>query len=269
MWADLWRLLSRNRRPFHEEVAYAAKVAAFYLENLPVWGVRPDGAHVLEVGPGAHFGTQLLLVDYGARVTVADRYLPTWNDRYHPAFYRALRQAWGASAAIDRVLSQGGYDGVISCVPQPGEAMPSIASESFDLVLSNAVLEHVSDFAAVACELYRVSRPGSVQSHQIDFRDHHKNFRRPLDFLARHDGAITDKFVRSWGNRVRPSEARAMFAEAGFEIVDCSADIEVDPAYLESFVPKLRASKSRYRNWPAEDLKTLGARFVLRKPRKP
>src|SRR5207253_2800955 len=105
-----------------------------------------------------HFGPALLLAGQGARITVADRFLASWDDPYHPAFYRALRAGWnGPAAALDRVIMSGSYDGWLTLLAEPAEHLASLADSSIDLVLSHSVLEHVFDLPAVCGELARIT----------------------------------------------------------------------------------------------------------------
>jgi hypothetical protein len=69
---------------------------------------------------------------------------------------------------------------------QPIERLGLLDGQQFDLIVSNAVLEHVFDFASACRMLAMLTRIGGVNSHQIDFRDH-LNFERPLEFLLRSD----------------------------------------------------------------------------------
>jgi SAM-dependent methyltransferase len=48
----------------------------------------------------------------------------------------------------------------------------SYANETFDLVVSFAVLEHVTDPDAAAAEIARVLKPGGISLHKIITRDH-------------------------------------------------------------------------------------------------
>jgi SAM-dependent methyltransferase len=42
-----------------------------------------------------------------------------------------------------------------------------------DLVLSQAVMEHVDDLSSAYAQMFRALRPGGLSSHQIDFKSHH------------------------------------------------------------------------------------------------
>jgi SAM-dependent methyltransferase len=221
---------------------------------------------ILELGPGINLGPQLILASHGAEVTVSDRFLTLWNSAYHPRLYRALKARWsGAAAAIDRVLEARGYPtDVITCVAQPAENLSDLADGAFDGVVSNAVLEHISDLHAVAATLARVTRSGGQHFHQIDFRDH-KDFSRPLEFLLMSDDEYRQQPEHARGNRRRLSEWTTALIAAGFKIADVEINETVREDYFEAFVPRLRRADSTYRDWPEDDLRVLGARVWLRR----
>jgi SAM-dependent methyltransferase len=252
-----------------DDVSYALQLGKGHLEILAYYGQRLEGLRVLELGPGTNLAPQLVMASSGARVSVTDRFLVPWDNDYHPAFYRAFRAAWNAPLpAVDRVLDDGAHSSqVISSFACPAENLADVLPGTFDLVISNAVLEHVYSLPAVCHEMARVTAPGGMNMHQIDFRDHYDGVRQ-LDFLIMSDDEYSLEFERSngeRGNRLRPSEARVLFEQNGFELVDFEVNLRCQPGYFEQFVPRLRASKSRYRHWPRDDLLILSGRLVFRK----
>lgn len=259
----------RSKQQIQEAVDYAIQIARSHLERLSAFGLKLEGLRILELGPGVNFAPQLVMASMGARVAVADRFRVSWNDEYHPAFYRAFRERWGHPvSAIDRVLNDGAHsDEVISSFASPAEDLAAISSASFDLVISNAVLEHVYSMPAVCSEMARVTAPGGLNLHQIDFRDHH-DFTRPLEFLTMPDDEF--KALFDWkngerGNRWRPSETQREFERAGFELLEVEVNAQTEPSYLEEFLPRLRAASSSYRDWPQNDLMILGAFLKMRR----
>jgi SAM-dependent methyltransferase len=251
-----------------DDVNYALQLSKGHLGLVSYYGQRLEGLRVLELGPGANLAPQLVMASSGARVSVADRFLVPWDNDYHPALYRAFRAAWNAPLpAVDQVLNDGAHSPAISSFASPAENLADILPAAFDLVISNAVLEHVYSMPAVCREMGRVTAPGGLNMHQIDFRDHY-DFVRQLDFLIIPEDEYSLEFERSngeRGNRLRPSEARILFEQNGFELVDFEVNLRCQPSYFEEFVPRLRASASRYRDWPRDDLLILSGRLVLRK----
>jgi SAM-dependent methyltransferase len=247
------------------DAEYAIQLARGHLHTFERH-FEPSRAKILELGPGINFGPQLILASHGAVVTVSDRFLGRWHPAYHPRLYRELKARWsGPSGAIDRVLEAGGYPtDVITCVAQPAENLSELADGAFDCVVSNAVLEHIYDPAAVAVSLARVTKAGGYHFHQIDFRDH-KDFSRPLEFLLIGDETYRRQSEHKRGNRRRLTEWTSAFAAAGFKVADVEINESAPEAYFSAFVPRLRRADSIYRDWPENDLRVLGARVCLRR----
>lgn len=148
--------------------------------------------------------------------------------------------------------------------------LSSLPTGGVDAVISHAVLEHVVDVEKTCRELARVTRPRGVHIHQIDYRDH-RDQARPLDHLLIPEAEFMAKLASvHWntGNRHRHSEFCALFDAIGFDLIETLLDPEVErplAPYLPHFLPLLRSSQSRYRDWPKEKLGPLGARLTLRK----
>jgi len=244
---------------------YELSLAETYLHLMRGRGIDPVGTRVLEIGPGRNLGAPVLLACAGAQVTVADRYLSSWRPD-HADVFRALVAVWpGNVGPIKAVLAGESFDGQIRSVAEPADAMISVASANFDVVLSNAVLEHVGDLAKVAAELKRVSAPGAWHFHQIDFRNHY-DMTRPLEHMLLPRDDFHQALERDWmlGCQMRLSEARETFRLAGFTLVEEVVNDRASADYLADVLDRLRTSASAYRDWPADDLAVLGARLVLR-----
>jgi SAM-dependent methyltransferase len=250
-----------------QDVTYTIDLARYYPDRLRRYGVKIEGAAILELGPGRNFGLALILASQGANVTVADRFLSKWDHRYHSAFYKALRERWeGPGDALDATIRSAGH-ALIPAISSGAERLASLQAKSVDAVISHAVLEHVSDLPAVCRELARITRPGGVHIHQIDFRDH-RDFSRPLEFLTMPDGEFAAGLHDTYweqGNRWRPSEVLQLVQDHGFDILAIGVDTMISDRYLAEFLPRLWASPSKYHDWPKEDLAILGVRFTLRR----
>jgi SAM-dependent methyltransferase len=230
-------------------------------------GVPLASVRILELGPGLDFAPQLALAGYGAGVTVADRFLAKWDNAYHNEFYRRFKSRWdGPSTALDAVMAAREYPAnVIACIAQPAERLNDIADSSCDVILSNAVLEHVYDLAAVCRMLARITRPGGFSVHQIDFRDHW-NFQRPLEFLLYKAGSWQLGINRGRvgrGNRHRLLDHSRYFQDAGFRMMHLDKNMHAEEDYFKHFLPRLRASSSPYRDRAKDDLSVLSAKIIL------
>jgi SAM-dependent methyltransferase len=150
---------------------------------------------------------------------------------------------------------------------QPHAALEDVSTElaGFDVCLSVAVLEHVRTVAAFNETVYRLLRPGGLAVHSIDFRDH-RDFSRPLDFLSVDRetwGKLSEEPDAGYVNRLRYSEQRQMFLDAGFEVVEEVVTERNDSALVSE---ARRRAAPEFSTLCDLDLEVAGVFFVLRKP---
>jgi len=263
-----------NAARIEEHARYAMQSACAYAEWLPRGFASLQHRSVLEVGPGLNFGVALLLKCAGARrVAVTDRFLARYQSSYHGRLYRAIREMAAAQlpaldlAPFDAFIAGASHaSGAVECIEMPLERVAEQHAQSFDVVLSNAVLEHVYDPGAAAKSLYAVLAPGGKGYHQVDFRDHH-DFSHPLEYLLQSERDFRLQLERShceWGNRFRPHELETHLRNAGFAHPVMHVNMRVAPDYMQSFLPRLRAARhSPYCTMDAALLEVIGARFEL------
>lgn len=263
-WFDLSDLAWRARY----EILQAERVKSlFWINDIPM-----TSRTVLELGPGGTLASQLLLASAGIDMVVADPYRDPWADGNVALYQRIIETGYGPDEALRRAIERRHWDGDVRVLAEPAESLSSLTDGVVDIVVSNAVLEHVADKDATARELVRVSRPGAWQFHQIDLRDH-RDFSRPLEYLLLPEAEFQAQQAacqRERGCQWRWPELRQSFRAAGFETIAATITQTAAPDYLEDFLPRLRASGSAYAQWPVEDLAGLGVSMVARSfpPRK-
>ena len=128
--------------------------------------------------------------------------------RQYGRYYRHLQPISGVAA------DHAGY----SLISYDGRQMP-FDDEAFDIVMSNAVLEHVSDLPALVQELGRITRPGGISYHlwhnYYSYSGSHLPERLRLEAPWGHLRGIH----RTRGlNRLAPEDVRGIFAQA-FRVV--------------------------------------------------
>lgn len=266
-----------------EDVDYAIRIAREYVELILRELGRNASASMpladldlLELGPGRHFGTPLVLHAFGARVAVLDKYLADWDEVYHPRFYRFMREALAERlpdrdwSAVDRIIAATDHLPEIVAQDRTDLAHPpsGYAEASFDVIVSNAVLEHVGDVPQTAAEMARLTRPGGINIHQVDFRDH-RDFEHPLEFLTMAGDAyqkLFDETMNGNGNRVRPEDMGNDFRSVGFDVLRFDANIWAEPEHIEAVRPRLQSQFAALSN---ETLAVISGRFFLRRQGKP
>ncbi len=257
------------------DVEYVFKVGKGYLDAIR--GLMPSlaGKSVLEVGPGINYGGVMYLAAYGMRPMVADRFLAPWESEYHSAFYTALRDELARRdhradvRPLNALIQAGGYPKTILARFESPLEQIAAATDSVDVVFSNAVVEHLYDLDESFAQLYRITRPGGFNLHQVDFRDH-RDFSRPLEYLLLSEADFQEEFARcngECGNRHRPDETTVRIRAAGFEVLGFDGNLFSEPDYLQDFLPRLQAaSASRYCHHTAEELHIISGFYRLCKP---
>jgi SAM-dependent methyltransferase len=131
---------------------------------------------------------------------------------------------------------------------------------SVDLVLSQAVLEHIDDIEHTYAALYRWLRPGGVMSHQIDFGCHeltrefngYRAIPEPVWTLMR---GRRPYFI----NRIPASEHVRVMERCGFEVLSVQNHLRDDGIDRGKLA-------SRWRDLGDEDLRSAEMFVQARKP---
>ncbi len=229
----------------------------------------------LEVGPGCNYGRAVVFACLGAKAHVVDPYLAEWDGDYHQEFYDTLLNSLAKNDAVADLTPLRGlveaHRFLDSSIVRYEAALEYLNAPScyFDFVLSTSVIEHLYNPEAAFRELFRVTKPGGLGYHSVDFRDH-LDFSQPLESLLMPD----DEFEREFGfrhgecgNRLRPNELAEIIELAGFEISSFQPSQHVERDYVRHFVPRLQSAVgSRYRSLSQSELLVLVGDYRLRRP---
>jgi SAM-dependent methyltransferase len=135
------------------------------------------------------------------------------------------------------------------------EEESQLPAESYDLIVSQAVGEHVRDINSFAAATYRMLRPGGTALHVIDFSCHGFFPNEPLRFLT-----IPDHIWHLMGsNRGIPNRRRVHEMEYSFRLQPFREVTIVERHLLDAPIPKQLA------HIPSESALTHWAVFLVRK----
>lgn len=258
-------------RYFERWARISASIAAFYVDSLG----GPEtfrGRRVLEIGPGREMGAALLMAGLGAKVVCLENHHRGWQPEWHAPFVeRLLRLVPSLPFPIDetplrRSLEIGAFDtAILTLLDIALEDLPDSYAGFADIFVSHSVFEHFEDSAAAMAKLRMACAPGAVGAHRVDFRDHHEN-QKPLEFLLLGDreyDADCGAYRYGRGNRMRLHEYRRLL-ESLFDEMSFMQELAIDEQYLSDFLPRLRASGTRFADLAKDDLRALGGVFILR-----
>lgn len=165
------------------EWEYARSQANYYLSVMRKIGISPEGKKILEVGSGYGF-----FLIYGIKVLGWELYgVEPGKGEYSGRFETARQMLSENYIDPERVINSA------------GESI-KFDSNSFDVVISNSVLEHVVDPQKVIQEAYRVLTPGgllifNMANYRWIYEGHYEMFWFP--FIV--SKPVAKKYVRLRG----------------------------------------------------------------------
>ena len=270
---------------------------AGYLEHGQIAPGWLSGKRVLELGPGDNMGVALRFSVAGAAfVSAIDKFVPLQTSSYHHTLYETLRSRLAPDEAkrFDEALDLSNRairprtDRLEWVYGRGFEETDTYRPQSFDVIVSNAVLEEIYDIDLAFEGMDRLLRPGGLMLHKIDLRDYgmftNHGF-HPLEFLTVPD-AVYRRMVESSGqpNRRLVDYYRKKTAERGYDTTIYTTWVLGVPQELHPHKTVLAAgvdySKNttdliasirprllpRYQSLPDEDLMVQGIYLVAHKP---
>ena len=210
-----WRKLNLFK---HGSMLDASYALSNFMEHYHKFrDLVPDGYSLLELGPGDSISTGIIasqrrasktiLVDSGPYASTSfEQYLPLMSDLgvEAPESFEEILD-WGKIEYFTRGLT----------------SLKKIPSSSVDIVISNAVLEHIylNEFEDTIRQLCRIQKPGGVSNHQIEFKDHLAKSLNSLKFSR--DLWEAPWFARSgfYTNRLRACDVTRIFLNQGYSVL--------------------------------------------------
>jgi hypothetical protein len=166
-----------------QSVDYLRGCGQDYLKYAGVEESCVHGRTILEVGPGDNLGVALYFLAKGAkRVVCVEAFDPIVDERRNVLIYRRLLESFNpeerarAEQAV-RILDEKTVEFAresLDCLYRTRieEAPRRLGGETFDIILSRAVMEHVSDVEQSWGTMVELLNPSGMMWHKIDFRNH-------------------------------------------------------------------------------------------------
>lgn len=163
-----------------ESLRYVEAQFEAYMDGVAAQGGARSvsGLRILEVGPGDTSAVAALFVAAGAAEVVAlDRFQPRRDVELDELMCRSAIERLDASAFDLDMPPTASWDELRDRVSyRPGVPLETAPSQgdlgTFDLIVSNAVLEHVYDLEASFTSMDQLLNPGGRMVHLVDLRDH-------------------------------------------------------------------------------------------------
>lgn len=186
-------------------VEYCRNIYKLYLAHLGD-GLELKGKKVLEVGPGRSLGISLLFILGGAKKVYA-------IDRFNCLSLRDDLVLKHLSPKYEYYMKQ------IEYVTLSIEYLNDKKIGKVDLIVSNAVMEHVNDLEHTFRNLYSLLSPFGIMIHKVDLRAHNRFLKGgPLWFL-KYSNFLWKMMGNNIGapNRMRFPDYKYILKKYGFE----------------------------------------------------
>lgn len=274
--------LAGGRRRSH------GKIPSYYIERIKrllrlqrEYKLVRSGDRIVELGTGwLHWEalTTRLFIDVEAvlfdvwdnrQMSGLKNYVSQLSPLLENGFELSANELRRAQSLIQAILKVGSFEdlyqmlGFQYVVEASGSLCP-LPSNSFQLVVSGGVLEHVTRdrVASLFGETLRILKPGGWSLHSIDTQDHLSYYDAKASrkmYLTFSDRMWRNMFENKvqYINRLQRSEWLELFKAAGFEL------IEEDSWYMD--LGPIRLAE-RFATMNRRDLECTGPRLLYRKP---
>jgi SAM-dependent methyltransferase len=227
---------------------------------------------IVELGPGDTLATGLFFLAYGAaRVVYFDRFKLIVNSPKNTLIARQIISILTEPQRLQlqTILSfdnQGQMSLDITRLQYQHSLNEKIGLEnnSVDIIVSNAVLEHVQNLDALFASMYRILKPGGIMVHAADLKSHDLHHTTELDFLTVPDWLWwLMTFYRGAPNRKRWSYFKNLLDVYNFELTFLKTTSSLPSESIRTLRRKYPEHAKRFKD---EDLSCGGFLFSARKP---
>ncbi len=255
-----------------ESIEHIESVTGTYTSKLSGHGIEISNKTILEVGPGDNLGVALKLLSLGAqKVICLDRFRCHRNETKVRAVYRELiermapKEREKASEAI--LLTKDGYrfwSDKIEYIfgTEVERSLEILGREIADIILSNAVLEHVYNLEETFRNLVLLLKPGGYMYHGVDLRCHNRFRGKSELFFLTPPQWLWNLMGCNIGapNRKRIGYYRGLFEKFKLTLISESVTLEADAEEVEKIYDHL---DKEFEGTSREELKVLAVGFVL------
>lgn len=214
-----------NPRPFSpDDISRTIDHAIAVVDRLERdGGLSWEGQRVLEIGPGSDLSTGAVVLSRGAASYCAVDLFDN-RDQAHPALYEQLGRTLGTEVAQERLHFRQ------TSFPE----LPDVSGK-WDVIVSNATLEHIDQVPHLFDTLARLAAPGARMAHHIDAQTHMRGLKEidPWNIL-RYPDFIYDRILRFPGapNRMLSDDYAQAARSAGWAEVAVIGGVKADGRYL-------------------------------------
>jgi SAM-dependent methyltransferase len=259
---DIVQIVEYSKGVFEKYCRYMAK------KNM---NTTLNNKTIVELGPGDTMATAFFFLAYGAkRVVCFDRFKLLQNTTKNTLIAQQVlsilpeqqRQHLQTILSFDD-LKQVRWDPIRLQYLHNRYENITLENNSVDIILSNAVLEHVQNLDVLFSHMYRILKPGGIMVHAADLKSHELHHATQLDFLTIPSSLWKYMtFYRGAPNRARKTDYEKLINHYGFELTFFKFTSRIPQEDIHIFIQKY---PNHAANFATEDLSCGGFLFAAKK----
>lgn len=223
---------------------------------------------ILEYGPGDILGVALLLHAYGAKtIHCVDRFPLNKISEKNILVYQALINRLTGDEK-QRAMNVFNIPGNPESGFKPNAIEYSVTNsglsgktDTYDLVISRAVLEHVNDLDATFLDIKKALRVAGKSIHKVDLKSHGLDRYQPFDFLTWSNASYRLMYShKGFPNRWRVNKYVLAAKNAGLSIKHLAPNETLSLEKIDAILPYLAED---FRDVSKEELSWLSFWMVL------
>ena len=221
---------------------------------------------VIEFGPGPDLGTGFIILALGARDYLAvdkNELIAKTSERFYEELFRRLSDYPAHERALEvyNRFQTCGFGDCFDYKVAPLSSLQDLSFRKFDVVVSQAVLEHLENVEEVFAGLRDYLNLNAVMIHEVDLATHTRWIRDldPLNLLRYSDRIYNLLRFNGSPNRLRMSDYRKMLKGLGYGNIETHPIQTLNVQYLER--AKFLLNK-RFQSYSDEDLKVRSFRLL-------
>jgi len=216
--------------------------------------------HVLELGPGPDLGTGLIILALGAKSYTAidkNKLIYKTPKSFYDTLLDHLKEfpGWFKAKVAVNNLQKGNFNEDFRYVWDPCFSLQKLTSKKFNILVSQAVLEHVVNVRKIFQVLYHKLDSNAIMVHEVDLAAHTGLIRTldPLNHLRYSDPIWNLLKFNGSPNRLRMTDYQKMLNQLGVEKIEAKQITVLDKKYVKKSKPYL---SEKFRKYPDEDIGT-------------
>lgn len=218
------------------------------------------GKNIIEIGPGPDLGTGIIILALGGKSYTAidkNKLINNTSPSFYDVLLNHLKELPGyeeAKSAVNNIPKRN-FDEKFCYIYDPDFNLEKLPHKKFDILVSQAVLEHIMNISEIFQILYYKLESNAIMVNEVDQGTHTALIRNldPLNHLRYSDVVWDSLRFDGSPNRLIMSDYKNILIHLGFKKIETKQLVVLDKEYIKKSKPNL---SRRFRKYSDKDIET-------------